>query len=84
MPSIAEILNSPEGRAALAKSMTEPIKKSLEYHALGAKILMVDELPNDSANLHAACEVLQHIADNVQTSGTQEMNLDPECLYHIE
>lgn len=34
-----------EGRLALAQSMVEPIRRSLEYQAVGRKLLMVDELP---------------------------------------
>ena len=42
---IAEALNTPEGRIALASAMVEPIKTSLMYQAIGRKLLMVDELP---------------------------------------
>ena len=34
-----------EGRVALAQAMVEPIRRSLEYQAVGRKLLMVDELP---------------------------------------
>lgn len=42
---IAQALETPEGRTALAQAMVEPIKTSLMYQAIGRKILMVDELP---------------------------------------
>lgn len=42
---IASALATDEGRAALAQSMVEPIRKRLEYQAIGRKLLMVDELP---------------------------------------
>lgn len=42
---VAQALDSPEGRTALAQAMVEPIKISLEYQAIGRKLLMVDELP---------------------------------------
>lgn len=42
---IAQALNTDEGRVALAQAMVEPIRKSLEYQAVGRKCLMVDELP---------------------------------------
>ena len=42
---IAQALQTPEGRTALAQAMVEPIKTSLMYQAIGRKILMVDELP---------------------------------------
>jgi hypothetical protein len=42
---IAQALETPEGRVALAQAMVEPIKISLEYQAIGRKLLMVDELP---------------------------------------
>ena len=42
---IAAALETEEGRIALAQAMVEPIKRSLEYQAIGRKLLMVDELP---------------------------------------
>src|SRR3954467_13384318 len=42
---IATALETEEGRVALAQSMVEPIRRSLEYQAVGRKLLMVDELP---------------------------------------
>lgn len=42
---IAQALETDEGRVALAQSMVEPIRRSLEYQAVGRKLLMVDELP---------------------------------------
>jgi hypothetical protein len=41
---IAQALETPEGRTALAQAMVEPIKTSLMYQAIGRKLLMVDEL----------------------------------------
>ena len=41
---VSNALMSEEGRLALAMSMTEPIKISLEYQAIGRKLLMIDEL----------------------------------------
>lgn len=38
-------LETPEGRVALAQVMVEPIKRALEYQAIGRKLLLVDELP---------------------------------------
>ena len=42
---IAQALATEEGRTALAQAMVEPIRRSLEYQAVGRKLLMVDELP---------------------------------------
>lgn len=42
---IAQALETPDGRVALAQAMVEPIKRALEYQAIGRKLLMVDELP---------------------------------------
>jgi hypothetical protein len=42
---VAQALETPEGRTALAQAMVEPIKTSLMYQAIGRKLLMVDELP---------------------------------------
>jgi hypothetical protein len=42
---IAQALNTEEGRTALAQAMVEPIRRALEYQAVGRKLLMVDELP---------------------------------------
>lgn len=42
---IAQALETSEGRVALAQAMVEPIRRALEYQAIGRKLLMVDELP---------------------------------------
>ncbi len=42
---IAQAMQSPEGRVALAQAMVEPIKIALEYQAVGRKLITVDELP---------------------------------------
>ncbi len=42
---IAQALDTPEGRLALAQAMVEPIRRALEYQAVGRKLLMIDELP---------------------------------------
>jgi hypothetical protein len=42
---VAQAMNTDEGRTALAEAMVEPIRRSLEYQAVGRKLLMVDELP---------------------------------------
>lgn len=42
---IAEALETDEGRIALAQAMVEPIRRALEYQAVGRKCLLVDELP---------------------------------------
>jgi len=42
---IAQALDTPEGRVSLAQAMVEPIRRALEYQAVGRKLLMVDELP---------------------------------------
>lgn len=43
--AIGQALDTPEGRVALAQAMVEPIRRALEYQAVGRKLLMVDELP---------------------------------------
>lgn len=42
---IATALETDEGRLVLAQSMVEPIRRSLEYQAVGRKLIMIDELP---------------------------------------
>lgn len=42
---IAQALETPEGRVALAQAMVEPIRRALEYQAIGRKLLVPDELP---------------------------------------
>jgi hypothetical protein len=42
---IAQALETPEGRIALAQAMVEPIRRSLDYQSIGRKLLMVEELP---------------------------------------
>ena len=42
---ISKQIKTPEGRTALAQSMVNPIRRALDYQAIGRKLLMVDELP---------------------------------------
>jgi hypothetical protein len=42
---LAQALETSEGRVAFAQGMVEPIRRSLEYQAIGRKLLMSDELP---------------------------------------
>lgn len=42
---MAQAFASDSGMEALAQSMVEPIRNSLEYQAVGRKLLLVDELP---------------------------------------
>ena len=42
---IAAVLQTDEGRAALAQAMVEPIRRSLQYLGIGRRLLMVEELP---------------------------------------
>lgn len=42
---ISEALETEEGRMALAQSMVEPIRRNINYEAVGRKLFMVDELP---------------------------------------
>ena len=42
---LAQMLETEEGREALAQAMVEPIRRSLEYNAAGKKILMIAESP---------------------------------------
>ena len=46
MSEIERIIDSLD-RKALADAMTDPIKTSLSYGAIGRKLLLVDELPQD-------------------------------------
>lgn len=42
---MAQAMETEEGRVALAQAMVEPIRRALEYQAIGRKCLLVDELP---------------------------------------
>jgi hypothetical protein len=42
---IAQALETPQGRVALSQAMVQPIRRALEYQAVGRKLLMIDELP---------------------------------------
>lgn len=53
---IAEALATDEGRRALAQAMVEPIRRSLEYQAIGRRLLMVDELPQGIGNCYEKSE----------------------------
>ena len=43
---VSKSLATPEGRNTLAQSMVEPIRKSLEYKAIGNNILFLKEFAN--------------------------------------
>ena len=42
---IAQALDTPQGRVALAQAMVEPIRRALEYQSIGRRLFTVDELP---------------------------------------
>jgi hypothetical protein len=42
---IAQALDTPESRTALASAMVDPIRRALDYQAIGRSLFMVDELP---------------------------------------
>jgi hypothetical protein len=42
---IAQALGTDAGREALAAAMIAPIRRSMDYQAVGRRLLMVDELP---------------------------------------
>lgn len=44
----AQVVDSPEGRQIIAEAMVEPIRRALEYQAIGRKLLLVDPLPQGS------------------------------------
>ena len=44
-PSIADLLNSEEGRHSLSQTMLQPIRKAIDYQSVGRKLLQVEELP---------------------------------------
>lgn len=43
---IAKALETDAGRQSLAQAMVAPIRRAMNYAAIGRKMLMVDELPN--------------------------------------
>ena len=43
---ISQVLHTDEGRIALAKAMTEPIRRHLEYQGIGRRVLQIDALPD--------------------------------------
>lgn len=45
--TIAAALSTPEGKSALHAAMTAPIQTSIMYQNIGAKLLMVDSLPEE-------------------------------------
>ncbi len=62
---IAQALNTSEGRMALARSMVEPIRRSLDYQAVGSKLLMVEELPQGALAKYES-GVMTAITDLIQ------------------
>ena len=71
---IAQALDTPEGRVALAQAMVEPIRRALEYQAVGRKLLMIDELPQGAyaryeKDVHAIATVISRrgaVPDQIQ------------------
>lgn len=56
---IAQALSTEEGRISLSQAMVEPIRRQLNYEAIGRRLLMVDELPQVAyANYQAQFSVL--------------------------
>jgi hypothetical protein len=59
---IAEALSSEEGRIALARAMVEPIRRALEYQAVGRKCLLVEELsPGAMARYERDAESVKYV-----------------------
>lgn len=50
--AILSALDSLAGRVALAQAMIEPIRISLDYQAIGRRLLMVNELPTGALPRH--------------------------------
>ena len=71
---IAQALETDEGRVALAQAMVEPIRRALEYQAVGRKLLMVDELPQGALaryerDVHSVAHVISRrgaVPDEIQ------------------
>jgi hypothetical protein len=71
---IAQALETDEGRVALAQAMVEPIRRALEYQAVGRKLLMVDELPQGALaryerDVHSVAHVIARrgaVPDEIQ------------------
>jgi hypothetical protein len=59
--TIAKALNSTAGREALVMSMVEPIRRSLEYQAIGRKLFMVDDLPQGALARYSD-QLSQHLS----------------------
>jgi len=45
---IAQTMDTPEGRSAMAQAMVAPLRRFLDYQGIGRSLLMVDELPQGS------------------------------------
>jgi len=59
---IAQAMDTPEARSAMAQAMVEPIRRHLNYQGIGRQLLMVDELP-EGAYAHYKREIRITIAD---------------------
>lgn len=49
---IAKYLGSAAGRSALAQSMAQPLRRNLDYHAIGRKTFMVQQLPQGASPIY--------------------------------
>lgn len=49
---IAEAMKTPEGRVKLAQSMMQPLRRNLDYQAIGRKVFPVQELPQRALHIY--------------------------------
>ncbi len=48
---IGEYIKTPQGRAKLAASMTQPLRTRRDYAAVGRKTFLVEQLPDGAPHL---------------------------------
>lgn len=66
---IAQVLETPEGRSALASAMVAPLRRTMEYQSVGRQLLTIDELPQGA---YASYERFQSEYQNNPISDTEE------------
>ena len=56
--TIAETLDTDEGRAALAQSMAYPLRRVIDYQSIGRNLFMVDELPQYERDVESIAHII--------------------------
>jgi hypothetical protein len=80
MSEIERIIDSLD-RKALADAMTDPIKTSLSYGAIGRKLLLVNELPQDK--IYRLIDFIEYSLKTICNHGALPQRLPNGCSEYM-